>query len=508
MTRQIDAIFFDMGGTIETFWHTRELRLQATDGLREILLRAGIDLDLDIEQLYTLVTEGLARYRRRALRSMIELPPEQVWREYILAHHPDARQRLNATVAEELALFIEIKYYHRQMRPEMPDVLEAIRGLGLRMGIISNVQSRGMVHSSLEQYGIKHFFDPIVTSSAYGRRKPDPAIFYHAAQMMGVPAGACAHVGDRISRDIVGARKAGYRLAIQIHHEFGGKDDVQEITPDAVLTDMTELVDVLKEALRQPVHTPAASHDERRLRAIIFDAGDILYFRPNKGERLNTFLRKLGLDPAKLAPADGQALKTQAYRKEINQDTYREGLLKLYGVRDQEQIELGKQVLKEEENAVQFFNGVKDTLVALREQGFLLGIVTDTAQPTSVKLRWFDQAGIAHVWDTIISSCDLGVRKPDPRIYHAALRQLSARPDEAVFVGHKISELDGARAVGMTTIAFNYDEGAQADFYVEQLPDLLTLPIIADSSVSGLSESSGFSKQSTSAESADSLEHI
>ena len=480
MTRQIDAIFFDMGGTIETFWRTRELGLQATGGLREILLRAGIDLDLDTEQLYTFVIEGLGRYRRWSLQSMIELPPERVWREYILAHHPDARQQLNAAVAEELAFFIETKYYQRQMRPEMPTVIEAIRGLGLRMGIISNVQSRGQVHGNLEQYGIKHFFDPIVTSSAYGRRKPDPAIFYHAAQLMGVPAGRCAHVGDRIPRDILGARKAGYRLAIQVLHEFGDKDEVRDAVPDATLTDMTDLVDVLENALRRPARTPAASRDKRGLRAILFDAGDILYFRPNRGERLYHFLRKLGLDPARLSLADKQVLKTRAFCKEINLDTYREGLLKLYGVRGQEQIEQGKRVLEEEDNAVQFFDGVKDTLIALREQGFLLGIVTDTAQPTSVKLGWFEQVGITHVWDTFISSRDLGVRKPDPRIYHAALRQLNVRPDEAVFVGHKISELDGANAVGMTTIAFNYDEGAQADFYVEHLADLLALPIIAN----------------------------
>jgi len=480
MTRQIDAIFFDMGGTIETFEYTRELRLQATGDLREILLRAGIDLNLDAEQLCTLVIEGLTRYRRWARQSMIELPPEQMWREYILAHHPGPRQPLNAAIAEELAFFIETKYYQRQMRPEMPTVLEAIREMGLKMGVISNVQSQGQVPGNLEQYGIKHFFDPIVMSSAYGRRKPDPAIFYHAAQQMGVPAGACAHVGDRVSRDILGARKAGYRLAIQIRHEFGDKDEVQDVTPDAILTDMTELVGVLKDALRHPARTFASRRDERGLRAILFDAGDILYFRPNRDERLYAFLGELGLDPDQLSQADQQALKSRAYCKEISQDTYREGLLKLYGVRGQEQIERGKQVLAEESNALQFFDGVQDTLVALREQGFLLGIITDTAQPTSVKLRWFDQAGIAHVWDTIISSRDLGVRKPDPRIYHAALRQLSVRPDEAVFVGHKISELDGARAVGMTTIAFNYDEGAQADFYVEHLTDLLALPIISD----------------------------
>jgi FMN phosphatase YigB (HAD superfamily) len=56
---------------------------------------------------------------------------------------------------------------------------------------------------------------------------------------------------------------------------------------------------------------------------------------------------------------------------------------------------------------------------------------------------------------------------------------LGIQPDEAIFVGHKASELRGARAVGMKTVAFNYDDGAEADMYVEHFGDLLKLPLIA-----------------------------
>ena len=71
------------------------------------------------------------------------------------------------------------------------------------------------------------------------------------------------------------------------------------------------------------------------------------------------------------------------------------------------------------------------------------------------------------------------MRKPDPRIYGAAMQQLGVTSDQVVFVGHKPSELDGAHAVGMKTIAFNYEKNAQADFYIQQFPELLKLPVIA-----------------------------
>ena len=42
----IRAVFFDMGGTIETYRSTRELRLDATVGIQHRLLQAGINLNL------------------------------------------------------------------------------------------------------------------------------------------------------------------------------------------------------------------------------------------------------------------------------------------------------------------------------------------------------------------------------------------------------------------------------------------------------------------------------
>jgi putative hydrolase of the HAD superfamily len=246
----IEAVFFDMGGTIETYHHDSALRLRATPDLRRLLQNGGIDLDLSTEELRDVVTEGVARYRAHSVPSLIELPTERIWKDYVLQGYPVNAQRL-AAIAEELTAFVETRYYLRVMRPEMPRVLEAIRAMGLRMGVISNVMSRGQVPQNLEAYGIRHFFDPIVLSSVYGRRKPDPSIFRHAARQVGVGADECAHVGDRLDRDIEGARRTGYRLAIQIRHHFDGGIPDTGATPDALLDCMGELPGILEDELRQ-----------------------------------------------------------------------------------------------------------------------------------------------------------------------------------------------------------------------------------------------------------------
>ena len=119
--------------------------------------------------------------------SLIELPSEKVWSDYIF-NGIDIDRKALSSISEELMLFFETRFYFREMRPEVPDVLEKIRNRKLKIGLISNVNSRGQVPLNLDLYKIKHYFDPIVLSSEYGRRKPDPAIFHYAARI-----GECAH---------------------------------------------------------------------------------------------------------------------------------------------------------------------------------------------------------------------------------------------------------------------------------------------------------------------------
>ena len=470
----IRAVFFDMGGTIETFRYTRESRLDATAALQQRLIKVGIDLHPDVEQLYDVISGGLNNYKRWCIESLDELPPQQVWSQYVFAGYEIDLVKL-AAVAEELSLFVETNYYIRAMRPEIPAVLEAIKKMGLKIGLISNVNSRGQVPAYLKKYGIIQYFDPIVLSSEYGRRKPDPAIFHYAARLANVPASACLYVGDRIIRDIEGARRAGYGKAIQIHHNFEHGENDTGATPDAVINNMTELLDIL--------HADHASKQQKpksgKIQAFIFDAGDILYHRPERGAKFTAFLKEMGMDVRPNHSQQKKSIEYKAYRGEISHDEYREAVVRLYGITQPEQVARGKQALIDDDANVIFFEGVPETLLSLKEQGCLLAIITDTANSVSAKLSWFERGGFGHVWDSIISSMDMGVRKPDPKLYLAALTQLGLSADQAVFVGHRASELEGARAVGMHTVAFNYDEDAGADYFIENFADLLKVPLVS-----------------------------
>jgi epoxide hydrolase-like predicted phosphatase len=65
-----------------------------------------------------------------------------------------------------------------------------------------------------------------------------------------------------------------------------------------------------------------------------------------------------------------------------------------------------------------------------------------------------DRYGFAELVDDIVYSHEVGMSKPDPRIYRLAARRLDVRPDEVVFVDDAEPNILGARAVGMHAIGF------------------------------------------------------
>jgi putative hydrolase of the HAD superfamily len=253
----IRAVLFDMGGTLEELYYDDAVRLEATRGLQELLRGRGLDPGLSLPALAATVLGGMGAYQAWREETEIELPPERVWAEYVFPDNGLPREPLVAA-AEEIAFFYETHYFVRSLRPEALAVVEALHKRGFRLAIISNVVSHRMVPCKLVEYGLADYFDPVVTSSEFGWRKPNASIFEEAARLMGLSPAACAYVGDTISRDVIGARRAGYGLAIQIRsfltdkvdHDIGiapGHDGT--LVPDVVVCDLMQVLPVISPGL-------------------------------------------------------------------------------------------------------------------------------------------------------------------------------------------------------------------------------------------------------------------
>jgi putative hydrolase of the HAD superfamily len=70
---------------------------------------------------------------------------------------------------------------------------------------------------------------------------------------------------------------------------------------------------------------------------------------------------------------------------------------------------------------------------------------------------------LADLFDVVVESSKVGVRKPDPRFYELACEQLAIEPGEAVFLDDIGGNLKPARAMGMTTIKVDDPDAAIAE---------------------------------------------
>jgi HAD superfamily hydrolase (TIGR01509 family) len=94
------------------------------------------------------------------------------------------------------------------------------------------------------------------------------------------------------------------------------------------------------------------------------------------------------------------------------------------------------------------YDEVFETLTILQEK-YKLAMVSNCAVGTDRIIR---SLGLADFFGCIILSYQVGVRKPDKRIYLEALRCLGLEANECVFVADEISDLEGARETGLKTI--------------------------------------------------------
>ncbi len=66
--------------------------------------------------------------------------------------------------------------------------------------------------------------------------------------------------------------------------------------------------------------------------------------------------------------------------------------------------------------------------------------------------RVLGETRLVEHFETVVISAEVGMKKPDPRIFDSALRATGLRPDEVVYVGDAQVDVDAARAAGMRPV--------------------------------------------------------
>jgi putative hydrolase of the HAD superfamily len=91
-------------------------------------------------------------------------------------------------------------------------------------------------------------------------------------------------------------------------------------------------------------------------------------------------------------------------------------------------------------------NGLK----SLREMSYRLGLISNCGEDEA---KPWPESPLAPLFDTVLFSCEVKLKKPDRRIYELCAQRLGVEPDECLYVGNGGSdELAGARRAGMTPV--------------------------------------------------------
>jgi len=122
-----------------------------------------------------------------------------------------------------------------------------------------------------------------------------------------------------------------------------------------------------------------------------------------------------------------------------------------------------------------------NVLKKLKSQNIKIGLISNA---DIIDCKYWKQSKLFPFFDDAIFSCDVGLLKPDRRIYELAMQHLSVLPDECLFVGDGGSaELYGAKMAGMKTVftealAVKSNEAresimANADYHIVDFVEIL-----------------------------------
>jgi putative hydrolase of the HAD superfamily len=232
-----------------------------------------------------------------------------------------------------------------------------------------------------------------------------------------------------------------------------------------------------------------------KLRAVGFDLGDTLIFYDGtplnwsaqypEALRVTAAACGVSVKPDQLTEA-GKLLASYNTRlaprtKEVTADEIFTRVLKCWG------LDAAKHLPA---SAEAFFNFFQQTMRAypetvaalqsLRAQSIPTGILTDVpyGMPRNLVERDINKAGIFGLFDVLITSVEVGVRKPETKGFLALAAALGFAPAEMLYVGNELKDVIGANRVGMRT-AFLDREKTDAnhgqDFTIATLRELESL---------------------------------
>jgi len=236
----LKGAIFDLGGTlIHLTTSLEQLREERIRAIYDALKRNGVALDFnDLRREYVKLHEEESEY---AARTLEEIEVGESLPRLLDRLGVDSRER--PPMFDLVKTFFALEVNSWVLFPGVHEMLADVRGLALRMGILSNARSDWAVREIIDRLEIAKQFDAIVTSASVGFRKPRPEPFQQVLKQLGVKASEAVMIGNSVEADIAGARSLGLKT---IHVILGNDVDEKGADPDAMVYAVSEIVPAIK----------------------------------------------------------------------------------------------------------------------------------------------------------------------------------------------------------------------------------------------------------------------
>jgi len=350
----------------------------------------------------------------------------------------DAGRRLGLGAGESTEFrdeFREAFWSGDRLDGELVALIRHLRGEGYRTALLSNAPAD--LRLLLDELGIADAFDVTIISGCEGLMKPDPAIFELALARLDVRADEAVFVDD-FRVNVAAARQVGLHAI-----RFRG------------LSPLRKRLRELGGRVPDPALEPLPN-----VRAVIFDWGGVIEELTGDAH-LAAWEQRLALEPGMLM----RVMWGQAWRQlsagAISEDEYAARVAERLGLPDlkvaslpfSSRAEAGRRFMAEFYTGDRFYRPVAAAIRALRGR-YRLALLSNAPPGQADRVREQFGFDIHAEFDLYVNSALVGLRKPDPAIFHLTLERLGVEPGQAVFVDDMIYNVDAARELGIHTIQF------------------------------------------------------
>lgn len=122
------------------------------------------------------------------------------------------------------------------------EVLQKIKTDGFKLGLATTASWR-RINLITEKFGLKGFFDHIVSTMETSKHKPDPHSLIVLSEKFGMKCEECVYIGDSIV-DVLAAKSAGM---VSVGLLRGKKEDYfKDVEPDAIFESLNDAYEFIK----------------------------------------------------------------------------------------------------------------------------------------------------------------------------------------------------------------------------------------------------------------------